>query len=110
MNKLQMSPAAAGLLRALLARAGVDRDRFLLTGCRSTDWQSLTFVGERHQLSFRIRGPDAEALLARFRGSLEESEFVIRGEIVADIAVEGTPERNQDGSILVAIEALTIAE
>ena len=110
MNMLQMSPAAAGLLRALLTQAGADRDRILLTECRSTDWQSLTFVGDRHLFSFRIAGPGAEQLLARFGSGLEEAEFAIRGQIVADVAVEGTPERTQDGSILVAIEALTIAE
>ena len=110
MNTLQLSPAATALLRALLARAGVDRDRILLTECRSTDWQSLTFVGERHRLAFRLVGAEAEHLLARFSGGLEEAEFAIRGQIVADIAVEGTPERTHDGSILVAIEALTVAE
>ena len=38
MMKLAMTPAAAGLLRALLGRAGVDRNRILLTDFRSTDW------------------------------------------------------------------------
>ena len=38
MMKLAMSPAAAALLRALLARAGVERDRILLTrSARSTE-------------------------------------------------------------------------
>src|SRR5437867_2135756 len=40
MMKLALSPAAAGLLRALVARAGIDRDRILLTDFRSIDWQS----------------------------------------------------------------------
>ena len=59
MMKLALSAAAAGLLRALLARAGIDRDRILLTEFRSTDWQSLTFIGERHEMELRIPGPDA---------------------------------------------------
>jgi len=46
MMKLAMSPAAAGLLRALLDRAGVDRDRILLTEFRSTDWRSLVLIRE----------------------------------------------------------------
>jgi hypothetical protein len=50
MMKLALSPAAAGLLRSLLGRAGVDRDRILLSEFRSTDWQSLTFMGERHEM------------------------------------------------------------
>ena len=61
MMKLALSVAAAGLLRALIARAGVDRDRILLTDFRSVDWQSLTFVGERHEMELRIPGPDADA-------------------------------------------------
>jgi hypothetical protein len=34
----------------------------------------------------------------------------IRGQIVADIALEGPPAKNLDGSITLQIEALTIAE
>ncbi len=43
MMKLALSPAAAGLLRAIVARAGINRDRILLTDFRSVEWQSLTF-------------------------------------------------------------------
>jgi len=56
MMKLGMSPAAAGLLRALLMRAGVERNRILLSDFRSTDWRSLTFTGERHRIDLRIPG------------------------------------------------------
>jgi hypothetical protein len=45
-----MSPTASTLLRALLERAGAPRDRIVLTSVRSTDWQSLTFIGERHEI------------------------------------------------------------
>jgi hypothetical protein len=44
MMRLAISPAAAALLRALIARACADRDRILLTEVHSTDWQSLTFT------------------------------------------------------------------
>ena len=64
MTRLPMSPAAAALLRALLARTGLNRDRILLTDYRSADWQSLTFVGERHEMRFRIPGPNAEQNLS----------------------------------------------
>ena len=88
MMKLAMSPAAAALLRALLARAGVERDRILLTQFRSVDWNSLTFSGER----------------------LDDAEFAIPGQIVADITVAGSPVRSADGSLSIKIEALTVAE
>jgi hypothetical protein len=45
---MAMSAAALGLLRELIERAQVPRDRFLLSEWQSTDWQSLTFQGERH--------------------------------------------------------------
>jgi hypothetical protein len=105
-----MSKAGAALLRALLARALVDPDRILLTEYRSTDWQSLTFVGERHELRFRIPGPDAEEVLARITGDLTETDFAIPKQIVADVVVYGQPTRDRDGAISFSIEALTIEE
>jgi len=110
MMKLALSPAAAGLLRSLLARAGVDRDRILLTEFRSTDWQSLTFMGERHEMELRVPGPDAEGLVDRLISGLAEDEFAIPGQVVADIGLERPPSRNADGSFTLHIEALTIVE
>jgi hypothetical protein len=108
--KLAMSVAAAGLLRALLARAGVERDRILLTEFRSIDWNSLTFAGERHLVSLRIPGPGAEAVARQITDGLEEAEFTIPGQIVADIALARPPASQPDGSITLEIEALTVAE
>jgi len=110
MMKLALSAAAAGLLRAILARTGVNRDRILLTEFRSVDWQSLTFIGERHEMVLRVPPPDAPALAARLSDGLADSEFAIPGQIVADIGLERPPSRNRDGSISLRIEALTIAE
>jgi hypothetical protein len=109
MNRLPMSSAAAGLLRALLARAQISRDRILLTEIRSADWQSLTLVGERHEMHFTIPGPDAAAIAARMTDGIEEAEFAISGQIVADIGLGGL-ETAVDGSIEIAIEALTVEE
>jgi hypothetical protein len=110
MNRIAMSAAASGLLRALLARGGVSRDRILLTDVRTTDWQSLTLVGEHHELQLRVTGPDSAIVVARISAGLEDAEFNIRGQIVADIAVIGDPMMSDDGSTSVSIEALTIAE
>ena len=110
MMKLALSPAAAGLLRALISRAGIDRDRILLTDFRSTDWQSLTFIGERHEMELRIPSPDAGRLAAQLSEGLGEAEFSIPGQIVADIGLERPPSHNRDGSVTLHIEALTIAE
>jgi len=111
MNRIAMSAAASGLLRALIARAGVERDRILLTEARSTDWQSLTFVGERHHFSLRITGPDSDAVIERMCEGLQDAEFSIPGQIVADIAVLGQLVRASDGSTSsLVVEALTVAE
>ena len=105
-----MSKAGAALLRALLARALVDTDRILLTEYRSTDWQSLTFVGERHEMRFRIPGPGADQILTRMTGDLTETDFTIPKQIVADVVVYGQPTHERDGAISFSIEALTIEE
>lgn len=110
MMKLALSPAAAGLLRALIARAGIDRNRILLSEFRSIDWQSLTFIGERHEMVVRIPGPDADLVAARLTDGLADAEFAIPGQIVADIGLERPPAANRDGSVTLHIEALTIAE
>ena len=110
MMKLAMSTAAAGLLRALLDRAGVDRNRILLSDFRSVDWNSLTFAGERHEIALRIPGPNAAAVCALLVNGLEEADFAIPGQIVADIALARPLHGQPDGSFLLAIEALTVAE
>jgi hypothetical protein len=105
-----MSAAAAGLLRALLARVGDSRDRILLTEFRSVEWQSLTFVGERHLIALRLVGPDCEDILNRLIPGLEDAEFAIPGHIVADIGLVEPPRHVDEGAITLNLEALTIAE
>lgn len=109
MMKLALSPAAAGLLRALLSRAGIDRDRILLTEIRSVDWQSLTFIGERHEIDLRVPAP-AAAIVERLRAGLDEADLVVPGQVVADIALAGEPVTMPDGALSLTIEALTIAD
>src|SRR5689334_20685763 len=109
MNRIPLSSAAAALLRAIIGRAGVGRERILLTDAHSIDWRSLTFAGERHQIDLRVPGPDSRATVERMCAGLEEAEFSIPGVIVADIGVAGTPRRALDGSISLMIEALTVS-
>jgi hypothetical protein len=110
MMRMAMSPAAAGLLRALLFRAGVDRDRILLTEFRSTDWQSLTFIGEQHRFRLRIPSAGASEIAARLVNGLGEDDLTVAGHVVANIALAGEPERQPDGSMVISIEALTVEE
>ena len=110
MLNIVMSRAAAGLLRALLRRGGEQRHRFLLTEIRSVDWQSLTLAGERHAIRLRIPGPGAEPIAARFVDGIEDAEFDIPGQILADIALARPPARAADGSVTLEMEALTVVE
>ena len=105
-----LSQAAAALVRALGARAGIDRNRVVLTDVYSADWQSLTFTGERHHIGLRITGRDSGQAVARMCAGLEDAEFSIPGIIVADLCLVGTPARTPNGETELMIEALTVSE
>lgn len=109
MIRLAMSPAAAALFRALVDRCGKPREQVLLTHLRTTEWRSLTFDGERHELMIRINGPDVEAATDRVCDGLEDAEFSLGGAILADIRiVRRSP--SADGSSDLEIEALTVMD
>lgn len=104
-----LSPAAAQLLRSLLARTGLPRDAVLVSAFRSVDWQSLTFTGERHEISLRVPGPAAEAAVALLRDGLADAEWPLRGHVVAEIVIIAERDAG-DGAILVDLEALTLSD
>lgn len=110
MMRPPLSPAAAGLLRGLVARAAVERERILLTDFRSIDWQSLMFIGERHEIRLTILPPGAVAAVQRIADGLGEANWHIAGQIVADVVLATPPRVNPDGSVTLVLEALTIAE
>ena len=110
MLRIVMSRAASGLLRALLERSGDQRNRILLSEIRSVDWQSLTLTGERHEITLRVPGPDADEIVHDLVCGIEDAEFSIPGHLVAAIARAGAPARALDGSVTLAFEALTVAD
>ena len=110
MMKVALSPVATGLLRALIHRADAPRDRICLISCKSFDWQSLTFVGERHELALRVTGSEAGEIAARLVDGLDEAEFTLRGHVVADVALARPPVHHCDGSIEIDVEALTLID
>lgn len=104
-----MSGAAAQLLRSLVGRTGLDPDRILVGRFHSVDWRSLTFNGERHELSLRLTGSDPAAALAQLRERISDAEWPLVGHVVADIVIVSETIK-RDGSIIVAIEALTLTD
>jgi len=107
-RRSKLSPVAAQLLHALVARIELANDRITIGRFDSVDWQSLTFIGERHEISLRLTGPDAAPALALLRIRLNDAEWQLGGHVVADILVVGD-RASADGSILVEIEALTLS-
>ena len=107
MKPAQLSCAATQLLRALVVRMRLDADRISIGHFRSVDWQSLTFFGERHEISLRIPAPDAGIALASLRDELADAEWDLNGHVVADILIVGEKAAD-DGSVLVNLEALTL--
>ena len=110
MSRPLLSPAAAGLMRALAFRLGRQSQRMRLTDCRSVDWQSLTFTGQRHRIDLIIAGPDGERWAQRLVEGLEEAELNLPGRFVADITIASPILPRPDGSAELAIEALTIQD
>lgn len=108
MSRPVASKAALLLFRALIQRSGAEKERIFLVSSRSTDWQSLTFVGERHELEFRIVGADAATIASKLSDGLSEEEFTLPGLLLADIALAGRAITLRDGSIQLNIEALTL--
>ena len=110
MMRPPLSRAAAGLLRGLVARAAIERERILLSDFRSVDWQSLTFIGERHEIRMTILPPGAIEVATRIAEGLDQAEWHISRQIVADITLVAPARANRDGSVSLTLEALTIAE
>jgi hypothetical protein len=104
-----MSLAATGLLRSLIARGDIEKDKILLTSFESSDWHSLTFSGERHEISLRLIGADATAAAQRLLANIADAEWRIPGSIVADIGLDERAD-GEDGSVALRLEALTILE
>jgi hypothetical protein len=106
----RLSPAATHFLRALLGRAGLAADRVRIRRFRSVDWQSLTFIGERHELTLAIPQPNAAPGADRLRLGLADAEWPLPGgAVVADVVVVRETSE-PDGTIVLDLEALTLSE
>lgn len=86
--------AATRILREvqnLVRIGGNDREKpiVVIEEIRTTDWASVTFVGQRHELDLRIVG-EADAVAAamvRLAEDLAEHDIPIAGHFIAEIHV-----------------------
>lgn len=97
---MSRGPDAGTRLARALERGGPEVS---VTERTSRPWASVTFTGARHVLT--LEAP-ATAALDAWLETLPETEFVIPGHLVADIAVVAV--RRDDARAEVRIEALTV--
>lgn len=102
-----MTDATTALLRTLNF---VNFHGASIVRIRSRDWNSATFTGVRHEISYRLQGEGAEAAAETFLKGLEEREFGMRGHVLADIALISETRSYEDSGlvILLDLEALTV--
>ncbi|MDX3910729.1 MAG: hypothetical protein QHC67_13060 [Sphingobium sp.] len=73
------------LLRSLLDLTGPD----VLAHCReTTPWASALYDGTRHLIELELTGEDAALRAEALAQLLPNAEFLIMGNIVADLAVD----------------------
>ena len=77
-----------------------------LATIESRPWASVTFTGERHRLTLKLAGPEAEAAADSFLTGLGERDFPLRGHILIEIACVGDS-RGED-EVRLTLEALTV--
>lgn len=103
---MSRGPDALTLLtRALLA--GADRSGCPLTLATSDSrrWSSATFAGMQHRLVLSAQpSPALDSWLA----ALPETEFALRGHLVADLVVERL--RREGEAVTIELEVLTVEE
>ena len=103
---MSRGPDVATLLeRALLESARAAGCPLGLDLSAMTRWASVTFTGAKHLL--RLAGetsPELDAWLA----ALPETEFALRGHLVADMVVLSV--RREAGAAVLVLEVLTVEQ
>ncbi len=77
----------------------------IVTGEKATDWRSMTFSGQRVEVSLRCATTPAD--LAAFAEKLSQHEFTLPALLVADVHMARATTL-PDGETIVMIEALLL--
>jgi hypothetical protein len=98
----------ARLIAELQALAG---GRGELVEHRQRPWASVTFSGARHELAWRFDGAEAVAAGERMIADVEQHEFAIPRQLVADVAVVAVDHRLlPQPSLAVRLEVLLLED
>jgi hypothetical protein len=99
-------PDAGVQLERAVMRSAVEAGVLLsVTAASATPWASVTFTGARHRLNLvAARSSSLDNWLA----GLAETEFRLRGHLVADLAIAAAIDAAE--SVEVTLEALTVED
>lgn len=96
---------ATSLERALLARAEAAGCAVTIPKFEVQRWASATFVGAQHSITLAAQASPA---LDSWLAALPETEFALRGHLVADLTV--TVIARDGDAVSIALEVLTVEE
>lgn len=103
-----LNDATTAFLRAI--RVTFDTFEVEIEELRSRSWASATFVGARHELTFRVSGEGATSAADRFIATLGAAEFDLRGHVLADLALVSEERRDGEDAVRIQVEALTVED
>lgn len=100
-------------LRTLLEQAlggGFEANSIIIDQIRSDSWASLTFLGERHEMTLRLLLPPAATvgLANRLCALADAAPPAVPGAFVAEMAFAAEPAGG--GDVILQVEALTLQE
>ncbi|HXH16591.1 MAG TPA: hypothetical protein VNJ10_10730 [Sphingomonas sp.] len=105
MDALRGPDAGTLLIRALRTCATAANLTIHVESIACTPWASATFVGTQHRLTIAA---DPVPGLREWIDALPDAEFIMRGHIVADLAVDRV--ETVDGRTHVALAVLTLID
>ncbi|RDS76138.1 hypothetical protein DL238_14985 [Alteriqipengyuania lutimaris] len=81
-----------------------------ITAHSARPWASITFSGTQHAITLDFEGADAVQAGEGFIARLEDHEFNIPGQIVADAAIKAVEHVRGMPALIVHAEILMLAE
>lgn len=103
MDAVRGPDAGTLLIRALRGQANAAGVTMHVESIACTPWASATFVGTQHRLTIAA---DPVPGLREWIDALPEAEFVVRGHVVADLAIERIETIGEGALVTIAVLTL----